>query len=54
MITLRFRSRAMALAASMLAAAPLALSPMVATPAHAIIEYGLVLGIIHKGLAHLD
>lgn len=31
----RFRSRAMALAATMLAAAPLALSPMVATPAHA-------------------
>ena len=39
MITLRFRSRAMALAASMLAAAPLALSPMVATPAHAIIVF---------------
>ena len=39
MITLRFRSRAMALAATMLAAAPLALSPMVATPAHAIIVF---------------
>ena len=39
MITLRFRSRAMALAASMLAAAPLALSPMVATPAHSIIVF---------------
>ncbi|CAM5473199.1 P-type conjugative transfer protein TrbJ [Mesorhizobium sp. UC22_110] len=39
MLTLRFRSRAMALAASMLAAAPLALSPMVATPAHAIIVF---------------
>jgi P-type conjugative transfer protein TrbJ len=35
----RFRSRAMALAATMLAAAPLALSPMVATPAHAIIVF---------------
>ncbi|MFK0209553.1 P-type conjugative transfer protein TrbJ [Agrobacterium sp. NPDC090283] len=34
-----FRSRAMALAATMLAAAPLALSPMVATPAHAIIVF---------------
>jgi P-type conjugative transfer protein TrbJ len=39
MITLRFRSRAMALAATMLAAVPLALSPMVATPAHAIIVF---------------
>ena len=39
MLTLRFRSRALALAASMLAAAPLALSPMVATPAHAIIVF---------------
>lgn len=39
MIICRFRSRAMALAASMLAAAPLALSPMVATPAHAIIVF---------------
>jgi len=39
MITLRFRSRAMALAATMLAAAPLALSPMVATSAHAIIVF---------------
>jgi len=39
MITLRFRSRAMALAATMLAAAPLALSTMVATPAHAIIVF---------------
>ena len=39
MITLRFRSRAMALAATILAAAPLALSPMVATPAHAIIVF---------------
>jgi len=39
MITLRFRSRAMALAATMLAATPLALSPMVATPAHAIIVF---------------
>jgi P-type conjugative transfer protein TrbJ len=39
MMTLRFRSRAMALAATMLAAAPLALSPMVATPAHAIIVF---------------
>jgi len=39
MITLRFRSRAMALAATMLAAAPLALSPMMATPAHAIIVF---------------
>jgi len=35
----RFRSRAMALAATMLAAAPLALSQMVATPAHAIIVF---------------
>ena len=35
----RFRSRALALAATMLAAAPLALSPMVATPAHAIIVF---------------
>lgn len=35
----RFRSRAMALAATMLAGAPLALSPMVATPAHAIIVF---------------
>jgi len=35
----RFRSRAMALAATMLAAAPLALSPMMATPAHAIIVF---------------
>lgn len=35
----RFRSRAMALTATMLAAAPLALSPMVATPAHAIIVF---------------
>ena len=34
-----FRSRAIALAATMLAAAPLALSPMVATPAHAIIVF---------------
>ena len=39
MITLRIRSRAMALAATMLAAAPLALSPMMATPAHAIIVF---------------
>ena len=39
MITLRIRSRAMALAATILAAAPLALSPMVATPAHAIIVF---------------
>lgn len=39
MIIRRFRSRAMALAATMLAAAPLALSPMVATPAHAIIVF---------------
>lgn len=39
MIVRRFRSRAMALAATMLAAAPLALSPMVATPAHAIIVF---------------
>jgi P-type conjugative transfer protein TrbJ len=39
MLTLRFRSRAMALAATMLAAAPLALSPMIATPAHAIIVF---------------
>ena len=39
MIALRFRSRAMALAATILAAAPLALSPMVATPAHAIIVF---------------
>jgi P-type conjugative transfer protein TrbJ len=39
MLTLRFHSRAMALAATMLAAAPLALSPMVATPAHAIIVF---------------
>ena len=39
MTTLRFRSRAMALAATMLAATPLALSPMVATPAHAIIVF---------------
>ena len=39
MLTLRIRSRAMALAATMLAAAPLALSPMVATPAHAIIVF---------------
>lgn len=39
MITLRFRSRAMALAATMLATTPLALSPMVATPAHAIIVF---------------
>ena len=35
----RFRSRAIALAATVLAAAPLALSPMVATPAHAIIVF---------------
>lgn len=35
----RYRSRAMALAATMLAAAPLALSPMMATPAHAIIVF---------------
>lgn len=35
----RFRSRAMALAATMLAAGPLALSPMMATPAHAIIVF---------------
>ncbi len=35
----RFRSRAMALAATMLAAAPLALSPMLATPAHAVIVF---------------
>ncbi|MGE0499653.1 MAG: P-type conjugative transfer protein TrbJ [Rhizobiaceae bacterium] len=39
MLTLRIRSRAMALAATMLAAAPLALSPMAATPAHAIIVF---------------
>ena len=39
MLTLRIRSRAMALAATMLAAAPLALSPMIATPAHAIIVF---------------
>ena len=39
MIIRRFRSRAMALAATMLAAAPLALTPMVATPAHAIIVF---------------
>ena len=39
MLTLRIRSRAMALAATMLAATPLALSPMVATPAHAIIVF---------------
>ena len=39
MIIHRFRSRAMALAATMLAATPLALSPMVATPAHAIIVF---------------
>ena len=39
MNTRRFRSRAIALAATMLAAAPLALSPMVATPAHAIIVF---------------
>ena len=39
MTTLRFRSRAMALAATMLAATPLALSPMVVTPAHAIIVF---------------
>jgi P-type conjugative transfer protein TrbJ len=39
MIALRFRSRAMALAATILAAAPLALSPMVAMPAHAIIVF---------------
>ena len=39
MLTLRIRTRAMALAATMLAAAPLALSPMVATPAHAIIVF---------------
>ena len=39
MLTLRIRSRAMALAATMLAAAPLALSPMMATPAHAIIVF---------------
>lgn len=39
MMIRRFRSRAMALAATMLAAAPLALSPMVATPAHAIIVF---------------
>ena len=39
MITLRIRSRAMALAATMLAAAPLTLSPMMATPAHAIIVF---------------
>ncbi|WP_394069543.1 P-type conjugative transfer protein TrbJ [Xanthobacter aminoxidans] len=39
MLTLRIRSRAMALATTMLAAAPLALSPMVATPAHAIIVF---------------
>lgn len=35
----RFRSRAMALAATMLAVAPLALAPIVATPAHAIIVF---------------
>ena len=34
-----FRTRAMALAATMLAAAPIALSPMLATPAHAIIVF---------------
>jgi len=39
MLTLRFRSRALALAATVLAAAPLALSPMMATPAHAIIVF---------------
>lgn len=39
MIIRRFRSRAMALAATMLAAAPLMISPMVATPAHAIIVF---------------
>ena len=39
MLTLRIRSRAMALAATMLAATPLALSPMVVTPAHAIIVF---------------
>ena len=39
MMIRRFRSSAMALAATMLAAAPLALSPMVATPAHAIIVF---------------
>ncbi len=39
MLTLRIRSRAMALAATMLAAAPLALSPIMATPAHAIIVF---------------
>ncbi|GMV61436.1 MAG: hypothetical protein AMXMBFR74_06050 [Parvibaculum sp.] len=39
MIIRRFRSRAMALAATMLAAAPLVISPMVATPAHAIIVF---------------
>lgn len=39
MIIRRFRSRAMALAATIFAAAPLALSPMVATPAHAIIVF---------------
>ena len=39
MMIRRFRSRAMALVATMLAAAPLALSPMVATPAHAIIVF---------------
>ncbi len=39
MLTLRIRSRAMALAATMLAATPVALSPMVATPAHAIIVF---------------
>jgi len=39
MLTLRIRSRAMALAATMLAATPVALSPMMATPAHAIIVF---------------
>ncbi|WP_105383639.1 P-type conjugative transfer protein TrbJ [Neorhizobium alkalisoli] len=39
MMIRRFRSRAMALAATMLAAAPLVISPMVATPAHAIIVF---------------
>lgn len=39
MIIRRFRSRAMALAATMLAATPLALSPIMATPAHAIIVF---------------
>ncbi|BCH20958.1 P-type conjugative transfer protein TrbJ [Mesorhizobium sp. L-8-3] len=39
MMIRRFRSHAMALAATMLAAAPLVISPMVGTPAHAIIVF---------------